>query len=41
MDPRVRVRDTDNGRELEAQIQDLKELLSAYRDGRIKEDGAQ
>lgn len=37
MDPRVRVRDTDNGALIEEQIADLKELLYAYRDGRIKE----
>ena len=35
--PRERVADTDTGTELRAQIADLKELLEAYREGRIKE----
>ncbi len=34
---RVKVRDTDIGRELIGQIQDLKKLLCAYRSGLIKE----
>lgn len=34
---RIRVRDTDNGRELQKRIDDLKDLLSAYRSGEIKE----
>lgn len=34
---RVRVRDTDRGKELTGQIQELKELLYAYRHGLIKE----
>lgn len=33
---RVRVRDTDKGRELQAQIDELRELLYAYRNGIIK-----
>lgn len=33
---RVRVRDTDKGRELQAQIDELRELLYAYRNGMIK-----
>lgn len=34
---RLRVRDTDKGKELQAQIDELKELLYAYRHGLIKE----
>jgi fructose-1,6-bisphosphatase-3 len=34
---RVMVADTDKGRELKAQIADLKELAAAYREGTIKE----
>ena len=34
---RLRVRDTDKGRELEIQIAELKQLLYAYRHGLIKE----
>lgn len=34
---RVMVADTDKGRELKAQIADLKELVAAYREGIIKE----
>ena len=34
---RMRVRDTDKGRELSAQIEELMELLYAYRTGMIKE----
>ena len=33
---RLRVRDTDKGEELQAQIDELRELLSAYRNGMIK-----
>ncbi|MCM1377479.1 MAG: fructose-1,6-bisphosphatase [Clostridium sp.] len=33
----IRVRDTDKGRELQSQIDELKELLFAYRHGLIKE----
>ena len=34
---RVMVKDTDKGRELSRQIEDLKKLLKAYRIGMIKE----
>ncbi|MCC5914992.1 MAG: fructose-bisphosphatase class III, partial [Balneolaceae bacterium] len=34
---RIRVRDTDNGREMQKRINDLKDLLVAYRSGEIKE----
>ena len=34
---RVMVADTDRGRELKGQIADLKELVAAYREGKIKE----
>lgn len=34
---RIRVRDTDMGKELQAQIEELKELLYAYRHGFVKE----
>ena len=34
---RMMVKDTDKGAELQAQINDLKELLLAYRNGDIKE----
>lgn len=34
---RIRVKDTDNGRELQKRIDDLKDLLEAYRSGEIKE----
>ena len=34
---RLLVADTDRGRELQAQIEDLRELLYAYRHGFIKE----
>lgn len=37
MKSRVMVGDTDLGKELDARIEDLKELLKAYRDGIIKE----
>ncbi len=36
-DERLRVKDTDNGKDIRAQINDLKDLLSAYRNGMIKE----
>lgn len=36
---RMRVRDTDKGRELQAQINELMELLYAYRHGLLKERG--
>ena len=38
MEQRLKIRDTDTGRELESQIADLKALLQAYRDGVVKED---
>lgn len=34
---RIRVRDTDKGKELQSQINELKQLLSSYRKGVIKE----
>ncbi len=34
---RLRIRDTDRGKEIMARIEDLKELLNAYREGLIKE----
>jgi len=37
--PRVRVADTDNGKELQRQVSDLTQLLKAYQDGTIKETG--
>ena len=37
MGRRARVADTDKGMELRRQISDLKELLAAYRKGKIKE----
>ena len=37
MKKRIMVGDTDLGKELEARIEDLKELVSAYRDGILKE----
>ncbi len=37
-DRRMLVADTDRGAELKEQIRDLKRLLDAYRDGRIKEN---
>lgn len=39
MKDRVRVGETDNGRELRQQIADLEELLQAYRNGDIRERG--
>ena len=38
MGRRIRVRDTDKGRQLQEQIQELRELLYAYRHGIIKEN---
>ncbi len=37
---RLRVRDTDKGRELQSQVNELKQLLAAYRHGIIKEPGS-
>ena len=37
MNPRIRVADTDLGKELRSQAEALEELLAAYRDGSIKE----
>ena len=37
-DRRIRIRDTDIGRELKRQADDLKALLQAYHDGVVKED---
>ena len=34
---RIRVRDTDRGRQLQAQLQELSELLYAYQHGMLKE----
>ena len=34
---RMMVRDSDQGRELEQQVEDLKELVAAYRSGKLKE----
>ena len=36
---RMMVKDTDKGRELMVQIEDLKKLLVAYQNGIIKEKG--
>ena len=41
MKKRVRVGETDNGRELKQQIADLMELMEAYRNGDIREKGAE
>lgn len=38
---RMRVSDTDRGREIQAQIDELQELLHAYREGLIKEHDLQ
>ncbi|MBR6032149.1 MAG: fructose-1,6-bisphosphatase [Bacteroidaceae bacterium] len=38
MGRRIRVRDTDKGRQLQEQINELRQLLYAYRHGLIKED---
>jgi fructose-1,6-bisphosphatase-3 len=37
---RVTIADTDDGREIAAQIEDLKLLLEAYRTGAVKQDKA-
>jgi fructose-1,6-bisphosphatase-3 len=34
---RMMVRDSDQGRDLEQQVEDLKELVAAYRSGKLKE----
>ena len=34
---RLRIKDTDRGKEIMSRIDDLKELLNAYREGLIKE----
>jgi fructose-1,6-bisphosphatase-3 len=39
LEKRMLVRDTDQGAELEQEIQELKELVKAYRNGDIKEKG--
>ena len=39
LETRRRVADTDVGRELRAQVEDLRQLLAAYRRGYIKEQG--
>lgn len=39
LDRRANIADTDKGRELLSQINDLRELLTAYRSGEIKEGG--
>ncbi|MEI7612860.1 MAG: fructose-1,6-bisphosphatase [Betaproteobacteria bacterium] len=38
---RMRIRDTDRGREIQEKIEELKELLNAYREGLIKEQSLQ
>ena len=35
---RIRIRETDNGRALQQTIDDLKDLLTAFRKGEIKEN---
>ena len=37
MKQRVRVADTDTGKELSSQVEELKALIAAYRSGLIKE----
>ena len=37
MSRRVRVADTDNGKNLALRVRELQELLQAYREGRITE----
>ena len=39
MKHRIHVGETDNGQELQRQIADLEELLTAYRNGDIREKG--
>ena len=38
MDTRVKVSETDQGRELQKQVDDLLMLLDAYRSGAVTED---
>ena len=38
MESRLRVSETDQGRELQAQVDDLRELLIAYQSGAVTED---
>ena len=38
MEQKLKIKDTDIGRELEAQIKDLKALLQAFKDGAVKEN---
>ena len=38
MGHRIRVRDTDKGRQLQMQIDELRQLLYAYRHGILKEN---
>ena len=38
MESRVKVAETDEGRELQSQVDDLMELLAAFRSGAVKED---
>ena len=37
---RIRISETDNGKVLQQTINDLKDLLSAFRRGEIKEDNS-
>ena len=41
LDKRILVRDTDQAEELQAQVNELKDLIEAYRKGLIKEDTSQ
>lgn len=38
MDARMKVAETDMGRQLQARIDDLRELLNAYTSGEVAED---
>ena len=38
MESRIKVAETDTGRQLQTQIDDLMELLSAYKAGAVTED---
>jgi fructose-1,6-bisphosphatase-3 len=38
MNTRMKVSETDEGKELQAQVDDLMRLLLAYRTGAVKED---
>jgi fructose-1,6-bisphosphatase-3 len=38
MESRMKVADTDEGRELQQRVDDLKQLLNAYRTGAVTED---